>query len=142
MRQSWHVLLYSPRSREFIVSSLSRSHAQLLSQSWSPPLVIFSITSCIVLLGGLALFAVDEDEEKTIFLAFVKAWQFMIDTGALGNEVGLPTYPVAFVIVTCGLFTLSILIAFVSESLTTKMENLRKPRSTVVEEGSYPSWSW
>ncbi len=65
-----------------------------------------------------------------------------LDPGALGADQGWPWRIVALLVTIAGIFVLSILIGIISSGIESRLDELRKGRSLVVEEGHTLVLGW
>ena len=66
-----------------------------------------------------------------------------LDTGTMGGDAGHPGFLLGMLAVTLGgVFTTSMLIGIMSNALQSKLENLRKGRSRVIEKDHVVILGW
>lgn len=76
---------------------------------------------------------------------FEDAWQSLlraIDPGTMGNDTGWPSRIVALLVTLAGIFLASALIGIIATGLDSKIDDLRKGRSFVVEHGHTAILGW
>ena len=76
---------------------------------------------------------------------FEAAWQSLlraIDPGTMGGDTGWPARIVALLVTLAGIFLASALIGIIATGLDSKIDDLRKGRSYVVERGHTAILGW
>lgn len=101
--------------------------------------VIISIVSLIVVLVGIA----PGDGEKVTFIeAFWLSLMRTLDAGTMGGDTGWG-FRIAMLVVTFGgVFVISMLIGVLTSGIESKMEDLRKGRSRVIEKNQTIILGW
>lgn len=97
--------------------------------------ILFVITVVVVVLAGILavlLGCVDADIFGSIWISLMHA----VDAGTLAGDAGsLPFMLLMTLVTVCGLFITSVLIGIINAGMEAKMEELRKGKSCVLEEG-------
>ena len=105
-----------------------------------------ALTVVVVLLAGLAVWLLGLHTNSDGQTGFIEAsWlnlMHAIDSGALGADSGWQWRGIALVVTIAGIFILSILIGIISSGIESRLEELRKGRSLVVEEGHTLILGW
>ena len=102
-------------------------------------LFIVALAAFIVVIGGLSY----DGERPTGFLEAM--WQAMLrtlDPGTFSGETGWPIRFVALGVTLAGLFIVVALIGLIANAVDTKVEELRRGRSPVVESGHTLILGW
>ena len=113
---------------------------------WLALLSLFIVLTAtgVILLAGLAPEAAEGQEPQA--LGAVEAfWQSLmrsIDPGTLAGDTGWAFRLVMFLVTVGGIFIVSLLISVLATGLQTRLEELRKGRSFVVEEGHTLILGW
>ena len=134
----------SQRLRYAFDRSLSGGTVSLIG--WLALLSLFIVltATAVILLAGLAPEAAEGQEPQA--LGAVEAfWQSLmraIDPGTLAGDTGWPYRIVMFLVTVGGIFVVSLLISVLATGLQTRLEELRKGRSFVVEEGHTLILGW
>jgi ion channel POLLUX/CASTOR len=106
-------------------------------------LIVLTVTT-ILLLAGIAPDAGDGQEPQT--LSFAEAfWQSLmraLDAGTVAGDTGWTYRGLMLGVTVGGIFIVSMLISVLSNGLQTKLEELRKGRSFVVEENHTLILGW
>jgi voltage-gated potassium channel Kch len=135
-RNSMRKATFGERLRYAFDKSLSGGTISLIGWLGLASALIVLVISIIVLIGGVTPEATDGQEPQTFTLAEA-LWQSLmrtLDPGTMGGDTGW-TYRALMLSVTIGgIFIVSLLISVLSNGLQTKLEDLRKGRSFVVEE--------
>src|SRR5258708_3914648 len=97
------------------------------------------ISLCLVIIAGavIAFGHLTQDDGKTFDFAEA-SWQSLmrsLDTGNMAGDTGVVFRTTMLCVTIGGLFTVSILIGVVSNGIGSKLNQLRKGRSFVIEEG-------
>lgn len=104
------------------------------------------VTLIVVAVAGLAVWFVGLRTNGTDRTGFVEGvWvnlMHALDPGALGADVGWSWRVVALVVTVAGIFVLSILIGIISSGIEARLDELRKGRSLVVEDGHTLVLGW
>ena len=105
-----------------------------------------AITVVVVLVAGVAVWLLGvrtNGEQQTGFIE--GTWlnlMHAIDAGALGGDSGWTWRLIALVVTLAGIFVLSILIGIISSGIESRLSELRKGRSLVVEQGHTLILGW
>ena len=105
-----------------------------------------ALTVVVVLIAGIAVWLLGirtGGEERTGFIEGI--WLNLmraIDAGALGGDSGWTWRLIALVVTLAGIFVLSILIGIISSGIESRLEELRKGRTLVVEQGHTLILGW
>ena len=104
------------------------------------------VTVVVVLLAGVIVWLIGLRTNGTDRTGFIEgAWvnlMHALDPGALGADVGWTWRIVALVVTIAGIFVLSILIGIISSGIEARLDELRKGRSLVVEQGHTLILGW
>jgi voltage-gated potassium channel Kch len=134
----------SQRLRYAFDRSLSGGTVSLIGWLGLLSLVIVLTATAVILLAGLAPEAAEGQEPQA--LGAVEAfWQSLmraIDPGTLAGDTGWPYRIVMFLVTVGGIFVVSLLISVLATGLQNRLEELRKGRSFVVEEGHTLILGW
>lgn len=108
---------------------------------------LFAVTFLVILAGTLILvIARLRPEGSTESLTVAEAlWQVTmrtIDTGTVAGDTGWSFRLVAFLITLGGIFVVSALIGIISNGLDSRLDELRRGRSTVIERGHTVILGW
>jgi voltage-gated potassium channel Kch len=135
---------FGERLRYAFDKSLSGGTISLIGWLGLVSLIIVLIATAIMLLTGIAPAAAEGQEPQT--LSFVEAfWQSLMrsmDPGTLAGDTGWSYRILMLVITVGGIFIVSLLISVLSNGLQSKLEELRKGRSFVVEENHTLILGW
>jgi voltage-gated potassium channel Kch len=120
---------------------LARGPAPIVVGLLVATLVVTLVVSAVVVAVGWAA-----DSQFTVWDVIWRAFLTTIDSGAVGNYTG-GTADVGFllamlVVTLAGIFITSIFIAIVVTAIQTRLENMRKGRSLVVETGHVVILGW
>jgi voltage-gated potassium channel Kch len=133
---------FRERARYRIDNLLARGPAPLIVGLFIFTLAAALIVSAVVVLAGWAAESGFLDPFDTIWRAILTT----IDSGAIGNYTGgtaSPAFLLAMLAVTIfGILVTSILIGILVTGLQTRLEELRKGRSAVVESGHVVILGW
>lgn len=125
----------SERVRYAFDKSLSRGTVSLVGWLALVSLAIVVIATIVLLIVGIA--PETPDGQSSPAFSFAEAfWQSLmraIDPGTLAGDLGWPYRVLMFLVTIGGIFIVSLLISVLSSGLQTKLEELRKGRSFVVE---------
>ncbi len=124
---------------------MARGTLALLAALGIASTVMVLTIAAVVAISGVAPNAPAEEGGEP--LGFLKlAWMGLLrtlDTGTMGGDEGSPWFLLAMLAVTLGgVFTVSTLIGVLNSGLDSKLEELRKGRSRVIEEGHIVILGW
>ena len=105
-----------------------------------------ALSALVILLAAFILTITGLAPEGSEPLGFAEAlWSAlmrMLDSGAVGGDVGWAFRIMMLLVTFGGIFILSILIGLLTSGIESKLEELRKGRSTVIEEGHTIILGW
>jgi ion channel POLLUX/CASTOR len=130
---------FKQRFRYFFDNTLSRGTSSIIIWLALVSFIIILVFATIIAISGLH----SEGSEKMGF--FEAMWQsFMrsIDAGTVAGDSGWAFRFLGLLITIGGIFILSTLIGVLSSGLNDKLEELRKGRSLVIEEGHTLILGW
>jgi voltage-gated potassium channel Kch len=134
----------SQRLRYAFDRSLSGGTVSLIGWLALGSLVVVLTATAVILFAGLAPEAAEGQEPQA--LGAVEAfWQSLMramDPGTLAGDTGWAFRLVMFAVTVGGIFIVSLLISVLATGLQTRLEELRKGRSFVVEEGHTLILGW
>ena len=112
----------------------------LMSKGAHMMILLLGVTSLIIIiLSALTIWYLKITPENQEPLTFIEGfWQSLlraIDAGTMGGDVGWPFRLISFVVTLGGIFVLSILIGVLGSTIESKLDNLRKGKSFVIENG-------
>jgi ion channel POLLUX/CASTOR len=135
---------FGERLRYAFDKSLSGGTISLIGWLGLASLLIVLTATAILLLTGVAPAAPEGQEAETF--NFIEAfWQSLmrsIDPGTLAGDAGWSYRVLMLVITVGGIFIVSLLISVLSNGLQSKLDELRKGRSFVVEENHTLILGW
>ncbi|HVF57963.1 MAG TPA: hypothetical protein VM934_17565 [Pyrinomonadaceae bacterium] len=135
---------FGERLRYAFDKSLSGGTVSLIGWLGLVSLLIVLMATAILLLTGLAPEAAEGQEPQAF--SFVEAfWQSLmrsLDPGTLAGDTGWGYRILMLTITLGGIFIVSLLISVLSNGLQSKLEELRKGRSFVVEENHTLILGW
>jgi voltage-gated potassium channel Kch len=130
---------WKDRLRYRFESTLSRG-------TWAVILWLAALTGAIVLLAGVVIFAFagafGPDDDETIFEGIWQSMLRVMDPGTMAGDHGWGTRLLALVITITGLLLASALIGLIATAIDQRIEQLRKGRSFVVEQGHSLILGW
>jgi voltage-gated potassium channel Kch len=134
----------SQRLRYAFDRSLSGGTVSLIGWLALGSVAIVMAATAFILLTGLAPEAADGGEPQA--LGFAEAfWQTLmrsLDAGTVAGDTGWGYRALMLAVTVGGIFIVSLLISVLSSGLQNKLEELRKGRSFVVEEGHTLILGW
>ncbi|MFL6333864.1 MAG: CASTOR/POLLUX-related putative ion channel [Pyrinomonadaceae bacterium] len=134
----------SQRLRYAFDRSLSGGTVSLIGWLALGSVLVVVTATAVILLTGLAPEAAEGQEPQA--LGFAEAfWQSLmrsIDPGTVAGDTGWGYRALMFAVTVGGIFIVSLLISVLSSGLQGKLEELRKGRSFVVEEGHTLILGW
>ena len=112
----------------------------LMSKGAHMMILLLGVTSLIIIiLSALTIWYLKITPENQEPLTFIEGfWQSLlraIDAGTMGGDVGWPFRLISFLVTLGGIFVLSILIGVLGSTIESKLDNLRKGKSFVIENG-------
>jgi voltage-gated potassium channel Kch len=137
-------ITFGERLRYAFDKSLSRGTISLVGWLGLVSLSIVLAATAVLLLVGIAPEAPEGQEQQTFSLAEA-LWQSLmrsIDPGTLAGDTGWGYRILMFVVTIGGIFVVSLLISVLSNGLQSKLEELRKGRSFVVESNHTLILGW
>lgn len=108
-------------------------------------LAIISIFVVVVVAGIITLGRIPINEKGQMVSFFEASWISLVrtlDPGVMGSDTGLGFRAVAFFVTLSGIFIISTLIGVIANAVEEKMKELRKGRSTVIENGHIVILGW
>ena len=135
---------FGERLRYAFDKSLSRGTISLIGWLGLVSALIVLAATAILLLTGIAPDAPD-GQDAPVFSVGEAFWQSLmrsIDPGTLAGDTGWSYRMLMFAVTVGGIFVVSLLISVLSSGLQTKLEELRKGRSFVVEENHTLILGW
>ncbi|NJO90003.1 MAG: hypothetical protein HC831_14435 [Chloroflexia bacterium] len=129
----------SQRSRYFFDNTLSKGTISIITWLATLSFILVLLFGVIYVVSGLNM----EGEEGMGF--FEALWQSLmrsVDPGTVAGDSGWAFRLVGLLITIGGIFILSTLIGVLSSGLDDKLQNLRKGRSLVIEEGHTLILGW
>ncbi|MBV9924257.1 MAG: NAD-binding protein [Acidobacteria bacterium] len=134
----------SQRLRYAFDRSLSRGTASLIGWLALGSFIIVITATAVLLLTGVGPEAAEGQEPQAF--SFAEAfWQSLmrsIDPGTVAGDTGWGYRVLMFAVTVGGIFIVSLLISILSSGLQGRLEELRKGRSFVVEEGHTLILGW
>ncbi|KAL5848470.1 hypothetical protein ACOSQ4_006483 [Xanthoceras sorbifolium] len=98
---------------------------------YAKPLALLVATLLLICIGGLALFGVTDDVlDDCLWLS----WTYVADSGNHANSEGIGPRLVSVSISFGGMLIFAMMLGLVSDSISEKLDSLRKGRSEVVEQ--------
>ncbi|MBS1793119.1 MAG: NAD-binding protein [Acidobacteria bacterium] len=135
---------FGERLRYAFDRSLSGGTVSLVGWLGLVSLSIVVIATGFLLITGIAPDA-PEGQEPTVYTVAEAFWQSLMrsmDPGTLAGDTGWPFRVLMLIVTVGGIFIVSLLISVLSNGLQNKLEELRKGRSFVVEEGHTLILGW
>lgn len=106
---------------------------------YAKPLALLVATLLLICLGGLALFGVTDDNlADCLWLS----WTYVADSGNHANSEGMGPRLVSVSISFGGMLIFAMMLGLVSDSISEKLDSLRKGRSEVVEQNHTLILGW
>ncbi|HUR49209.1 MAG TPA: NAD-binding protein [Acidimicrobiales bacterium] len=102
-------------------------------------LVIVAIAALIIVLGGLSF---DGESDPGFIEAMWQSILRTLDPGTFSGDAGWPIRIVTFAVTLTGLFLVVSLIGLIANAVDSKVEELRRGRSPVVESGHVLILGW
>ncbi len=135
---------FTERLRYNFDKSLSGGTISLIGWLGLASLLIVLLATAILLLTGIAP-AAEEGQESQTFNFIEAFWQSLmrsLDPGTLAGDTGWSYRLLMLIITLGGIFIVSLLISVLSSGLQSKLDELRKGRSFVVEENHTLILGW
>lgn len=135
---------FGERLRYAFDKSLSAGTVSLIGWLGLASLLIVLVATVILLLTGIAPDAAEGQDPQAFTLAEA-LWQSLmrsLDPGTLAGDTGWKYRALMLTVTVGGIFIVSLLISVLSSGLQTKLEELRKGRSFVVEENHTLILGW
>ncbi|KAH7572981.1 hypothetical protein JRO89_XS03G0045700 [Xanthoceras sorbifolium] len=106
---------------------------------YAKPLALLVATLLLICIGGLALFGVTDDVlDDCLWLS----WTYVADSGNHANSEGIGPRLVSVSISFGGMLIFAMMLGLVSDSISEKLDSLRKGRSEVVEQNHTLILGW
>lgn len=106
-------------------------------------LIFILVMTVIILLTGIANSTEPEAANPDFFELAWRGLMHSLDSGAVGGDTGTPAYLLSMLVVTFGgIFILSILIGLLTSGIESKLQDLRKGRSFVIEQNHTLILGW
>jgi voltage-gated potassium channel Kch len=114
--------------------------------TWAVILWLAALTGAVVLFAGAVIFALagrfGPGDDETIFEGIWQSMLRVMDPGTMAGDRGWGTRLLALAITITGLLLASALIGLIATAIDQRIEQLRKGRSFVVEEGHTLILGW
>eukprot|EP01094_Clydonella_sp_ATCC50884_P023927 TRINITY_DN5872_c0_g1_i1.p1 TRINITY_DN5872_c0_g1~~TRINITY_DN5872_c0_g1_i1.p1 ORF type:complete len:673 (-),score=221.59 TRINITY_DN5872_c0_g1_i1:313-2331(-) len=153
------VVLVVKKGREYIGSSQKSSFKDRFmykidhALSTNPEFKTYSllgITIVLIIVGGItykfarifASFLDGEEDIPTFFESLAASWTFLLDNGAHLDESGVLPVLVSLALSIAGMLLDALLVGLVADALGEKMDDLKKGKSKVLEEGHTLILGW
>lgn len=132
---------FTDNLRYKIDNLFSKGTGALIFSLFLVSIVIILLSALIVTLGKFRM--ANESEPLTFSEAFWRSLLRTLDAGTMGADTGQGFRLVMFLLPTLGgLFIISTLIGVLANGIQNKLEDLRKGRSRVIENGHYVILGW
>jgi voltage-gated potassium channel Kch len=105
-------------------------------------LIVIMIAAAIVSAGGIRLAPQGYGQQMTFFEAAWESLMRTFDAGTMGGDVGWGFRFVMLFVTVCGIFVVSTLIGVLTTGVEGKLDELRKGRSRVIENGHTLILGW
>jgi hypothetical protein len=102
---------------------------------------LFGLTFALVLMGGLVYWVLVKRDDGLIH-GLWSSWTFIADAGTQGGEETTLARAVAMVTTIGGMMIFALLLGLVSETLGEKLDDLKKGKSRVIENGHTLILGW
>jgi ion channel POLLUX/CASTOR len=123
---------FSDRFRYAVDNTFSKGTSALIGWLGILSLIVITIAALLVIATGAHL----EGEESISFIeAFWRSLMRTLDAGTMGGDTGWDFRLIMFLVTIGGVFIISTLIGVLTAGVEGKLEELRKGRSKVIEEG-------
>ncbi|XP_016900285.2 ion channel CASTOR-like [Cucumis melo] len=106
---------------------------------YAKPLALLIATLLLIMLGGLALFGVTDDN---LVDCLWLSWTYVADSGNHANSEGFGPRLVSVSVSFGGMLIFAMMLGLVSDSISEKFDSLRKGRSEVVEQNHTLILGW
>eukprot|EP01127_Copromyxa_protea_P012320 TRINITY_DN3196_c0_g1_i2.p1 TRINITY_DN3196_c0_g1~~TRINITY_DN3196_c0_g1_i2.p1 ORF type:complete len:305 (-),score=62.67 TRINITY_DN3196_c0_g1_i2:28-942(-) len=131
-------------------STLSVGHRERLSYEFDNLMsnphaslgLLLSVTAIFTLFGGVIYYLLHTSGELGFFESLFRAWTFVADPGTHAGEEGFGSRLASLLITAGGFVSFALLIGLISESVQTKVEDLRKGKNRVLEKGHTLVLGW
>jgi voltage-gated potassium channel Kch len=130
---------WKDRLRYAVDNTFSKGTAALIVWLGILSLVIISLAALVVTLTGVAQ---EGEEPLNFFEAFWRALMRTLDAGTMGGDTGWGFRLVMLGVTVGGVFVISTLIGVLTTGIEGRLEELRKGRSRVIENGHTAILGW
>lgn len=129
------------RFRYFLDNTMAKGPAALILWLFATSIIMIAAVSAVVLVAGIA------PPEEGGAMGFIQiAWMSLmrtLDPGTMGGDQGNWPFLISMLVITLGgIFIVSTLIGILTSGIEEKLNELRKGRSIVVEEGHTVILGW
>jgi len=132
---------FSDRLRYAFDRSMSSGPIALIGWLAAASLAFILVATTILVITGIHT-AGDGEEKLSFFEAFWQSLMRTMDSGAVGGDQGWPFRIIMLLVTFVGIFIFSSLIGVLTSGLESKMDELRKGRSFVIEENHTVILGW
>ncbi len=135
-------ITWRDRLRYRFENTLSKGAIAIIAWLALVSTIIVAIAAIVLTLVGIAQ---DPNDPSSRFGLIEAAWQGLmhsLDAGNLANDAGWPLRLLMLVVTIAGIFLVSILIGTITSGLESRLEELRKGRSRVIETGHTLILGW
>jgi len=132
-------ITFNDRLRYRFDNYMAKGTAALISGLFGLSLVLIVLASMVVVIGSISQ---DGGEPLTFSEAAWVSLMRTLDAGTMGGDTGWGFRVIMFIVTLGGVFIISTLIGVLTTGVDSKMEELRKGRSLVIEEGHTVILGW
>jgi voltage-gated potassium channel Kch len=135
-------ITFQTRLRYWFDNQISKGPIALITGLFALSVILIVIISLIVTATGIAPMGEEGARPSFIEIAWMSLMRTM-DAGTMGGDSGSWAFLIAMFIITLGgVFIVSTLIGVLTSGIDSKMEEIRKGRSMVAEEGHTVILGW
>jgi len=118
-----------------------RADIYFSSDPLSKPIALLCMTQVLILVGGFLLYAVSPSG-ATLPEKMWQAWVFIADSAAHAEYGTITERIVSFVLTICGMLVFGFLVGIVTDTISEKVDQLRKGKSVVLESNHTLILNW
>ncbi|GAB5369225.1 hypothetical protein AAMO2058_001387400 [Amorphochlora amoebiformis] len=128
--------------RVSLVDVLSyRADLYFSSDPLSKPIALLCMTQVLILVGGCMLYACSPSG-SSLHSKMWQAWIFIADSAAHAEYGGIVERIVSFILTICGMLVFGFLVGIVTDTISEKVDQLKKGKSAVLESGHTLILNW
>lgn len=114
----------------------------VMVQKRSALILLLLLTGVFCLVGGIVYYLLHSPGDLSLLECIFRAWTFVADPGTHAGEEGFGSRVASFVITLGGFLSFAILLGLVGDTISDKIEHLRRGRNKIIESNHVLIIGW